>query len=83
VIFYLEERQVIECSECNDEISNNAEVCPNCGHPQFEWGRISAASASIFIGMALLWYLPSFSYKQFILGVITFAIYKGIRMIRK
>jgi len=71
---------MINCSQCNESVSEEAKICPKCGHPQYKHGILYA----LFVGsivttiiMILLFRMFQVDY-SFLSGIIIFTIYMTI-----
>ena len=47
---------MIKCKECNGEISEEADKCPKCGHPNSQYKVFSTLIGLVFFGI-IFWYL--------------------------
>lgn len=45
---------LIKCSECGKDISDKANLCPNCGLKIFRWTLVKKIAAGVTVAMALL-----------------------------
>ena len=79
---------MVNCSQCKEEISNEAKVCPKCGHPQFEFGFLISLIYSVSAGGVVLYIMRGVLELQtnfnLIIPIIVIGyIYGTLRSIRK
>ena len=68
------------CSQCNSDVSEEAKICPKCGHPQYKHGILYALSVGSIVTaiiMVLLFRMFQIDY-SFLSGMIIFTIYMAI-----
>ena len=80
---------MINCSQCKEEISEEAKICPKCGHPQFVNGIIMSTIFTIVVTSILLFTLTYFfpnsntMIKGIIVGIVGVIYYAFISKVRK
>ncbi len=80
---------MINCSQCQEELSSEAKVCPKCGHPQFVNGIIMSTIFTIivisFLSFGLAYFFPSLNSMVMgaIVGIAGIVYYSFISKVRK
>nr|WP_298411749.1 hypothetical protein [uncultured Halomonas sp.] len=73
---------IVECLECQGEVSNNAKMCPRCGSSEYKLGMVD----SILVGLAmpilklsalylprpLFWMVSTLLIATYIMGLLNF-----------
>ena len=80
---------MINCSQCKEAISDEAKVCPKCGHPQFVNGVIMSTIFTIIVilvlsfGLAFLFPNLNKMLMGGIVGIAGITYYSFISKVRK
>jgi len=80
---------MINCSQCKEAISDEAKVCPKCGHPQFVNGVIMSTIFTIIVisvlsfGLAFLFPSLNTMLMGGIVGIAGIVYYSFISKVRK
>jgi len=70
------------CSQCSSNVSEEAKICPTCGHPQFKFGIIMSIIIMLIVIAIGIKFMPRFEYWYMVvgfLGGISYSIAKDMR----